>query len=819
MKYVFIYLLVISSSVTAQTLKYITEGKFDKAPNLTINHLFQAANGRIIAVGHRQVDASNPDYTEGVFLIIDELNHSAQAYPLSFRKGMFNSFIMAIEAQSGGFYLVGNTGDSKEKSYGWLVSVDEKGKQLGDMQTFQDKGYFEKAAAFENGSLLFVGQQTDKNLSLNHYKQGNIVPFTEPKNDWQGLSDVVALRTDSSNHVVLIGKQGQANKSLAWIMTVQENTQINTLFNNSSNQPYPEIVYISATEKVYFYAIANALTKNVLWLGRSHTKGASSGRESFDKSTEIAEFHAALPVFQNGHILAICNRQQGRLKNKLIYKNDKQEGLDKILYDNLGLKSDFNITGMVQGFGDTLLVFGNVIESSKKTTFKIIKFKMANFEQDIIGYKGEGITCSTPKYDDSQKGVNKNEMLEPNERGSVVFTITSQMALSEINIEAKTDKNVQGVRFQDGAILSKRLENGRIHVAFPITADDNLPSGFINVYFSIKNKANGKILGTYPASIKTFNRYSTSPEVTIAYKDQSIKSGKKESNTSGLQITPTIITTPKSDITLKVKGAPKDNFVSFKSYPAGNGREAYAFDPIKISLTQEGLNTIYLIVESNHVEIARDTLYVTYNPKKDKRPNLEVLAIAPVYSNLSYNDNDVEDFVAFAKRQENQEKRTMFNKVNIKKLMSGEETTAESIKIAFLELAHRAKPEYEGEGKIEDSTVIWIFISSHGTLIDGQFRVQSTNYNDKNDKLRDLTTVNYRKDILDNLQEIANLSDGSKRKIVVFIDACHSGGAKSKNSIEDAYLSKRLEEVNQTPSGIVTFSSTTDSLLSYEDKI
>jgi hypothetical protein len=83
------------------------------------------------------------------------------------------------------------------------------------------------------------------------------------------------------------------------------------------------------------------------------------------------------------------------------------------------------------------------------------------------------------------------------------------------------------------------------------------------------------------------------------------------------------------------------------------------------------------------------------------------------------------------------------------------------------------------------------------------------------------TSVDYENDVLNQLKKIVDTtSTETGRKIIVFIDACHSGGAQiqaQSKDFADVNMSGYINALNAAEPGIMTLSSTSDSLLSYED--
>jgi hypothetical protein len=95
-----------------------------------------------------------------------------------------------------------------------------------------------------------------------------------------------------------------------------------------------------------------------------------------------------------------------------------------------------------------------------------------------------------------------------------------------------------------------------------------------------------------------------------------------------------------------------------------------------------------------------------------------------------------------------------------------------------------------------------VFISSHGKISENRFKVLQTGYNPKYERI----AVDYKTDILEVLQSI-------ECKKLIFIDACHSGGAKEGFGA----VSKAIADLAEAQPGVTTLSSSSSTEKSYED--
>ena len=99
--------------------------------------------------------------------------------------------------------------------------------------------------------------------------------------------------------------------------------------------------------------------------------------------------------------------------------------------------------------------------------------------------------------------------------------------------------------------------------------------------------------------------------------------------------------------------------------------------------------------------------------------------------------------------------------------------------------------------------VLVLFVSSHGKIVENRFKILQTGYNPKYDRL----TIDFKSDILETLSPL-------NCKKLIFLDACHSGGAKEGFG----GVSQAVVELAKTQPGVSTLTSCGSTEKSYEDK-
>lgn len=813
----FILLISLPIHLFAQSLKWVWQTKEGMAIS-HINQLLATSDNRLLAIGSLHGDKGK---AKGVILFIDEkTGEVTQTKTFVHENNDVNYLVSAIPIESGGFYLIGQTAQTaKDKPTGWVVMVSETGELLGNNASKLVEGYssFEKAIRDNNGKTLFIGQKYNSEWGVLHWKKtpsDALVPTPLKK-----LSGVLSTYFDDNNTLFLAGKT--LDENMAWQAEWQGNDAQVTIFKNSHFSPLPEIQSAYITYKSLFMGTAFVKGRSHIWAGQGHflEKQLSETILSDSKTTE--DFHALMPTGDAQILVAYSAREtkSGLSKNNFfIFNPDKKQSRYEIPTERLGYRRDFEITQIIEGFNNKIYVLGK-IEQEDKTSWRILAYQWSESSKSITTSASKSIgdifKCSNAEFDDTEL-ENGDKILSPNERGAIVFMLETLSPISTVKIEARVKDNIAGINCLNSQNF--KLQNGKARISFPISGTNELMTGMAEIQFSIR--AEGYPLQVFSMTIRCHNPLSKKSVSTIIdYDDKGLKSGKKTVSTSNIAIKGKVFTPPSSSPKVTVNNAAKENTVLKRSYDVNN-MSVYQFEQI-INL-KEGLNEIPVKVEDEN-GILYDTLRIHYSRKLAQKPTLHAIAISPQYRvpqyRLNFNKKDADDFIALAQRQIG---KGLFGDVKIKKLASTEETDGSIIEKTFRDLVRRAKKDYEGSDAIGEQDVIWIFFSSHGKLIKNRFKILPANYDEADEEEQEKTSIDYRTAILDKLQEIVKteLEDTNKRKIIIFIDACHSGGAKSKGDLTDAQISSAaVNALNSSAAGIVTVSSTTDSLLSYEDAV
>lgn len=221
----------------------------------------------------------------------------------------------------------------------------------------------------------------------------------------------------------------------------------------------------------------------------------------------------------------------------------------------------------------------------------------------------------------------------------------------------------------------------------------------------------------------------------------------------------------------------------------------YTFSDVVELLEFGDLNEVFLEVITPTSTVRSEKLLVDYSPL---RPNLHILSIG-TETNLQYTLKDARDFAQLFGRQGGAAGNRIFNKILIDTLI-GSDATAQEIAGTIEELKVRYFT-----GSISPDDVILTFISSHGFLLDGDFRIQGDDYSPARQRS---TSVSFKNEVVGILEDIPC-------KKIVMIDACHSGGARANPSD----INFAINQLNSVAQGLTVFASSRGEEQSYEDPV
>ena len=204
------------------------------------------------------------------------------------------------------------------------------------------------------------------------------------------------------------------------------------------------------------------------------------------------------------------------------------------------------------------------------------------------------------------------------------------------------------------------------------------------------------------------------------------------------------------------------------------------------------VNEIGLRIDEAAGQALSQRLKVNFAPQ---RPNLYVLAVGPKL-NLDFSDRDAADF-GRAFGSQGARGHRLFNQITVDTLL-GEQATTQQIRLAIASIRNKLRT-----GVILEDDILVLFFSTHGFIQNGDLYLQA---NDYLSYAAMETSIPYKAGILDKI-------DALPCRKLIFIDACHSAGAKAST----ADMNDALADLRSAPRGLAVFASSSADEQSYED--
>jgi Caspase domain len=240
---------------------------------------------------------------------------------------------------------------------------------------------------------------------------------------------------------------------------------------------------------------------------------------------------------------------------------------------------------------------------------------------------------------------------------------------------------------------------------------------------------------------------------------------------------------------LEINGRPCETGVKFDEVQIKGNKLSKTFR--QTAVLKEGKNEIRAIVNNEAGKVQSEVITVLYTPSK---PNLHIIAIGVPGSDLKYTARDAAGF-ARALGTGN----TAFQNVFIDTLVTETQTTKTEVLKAFRRLQYR-----HSDLQIRPQDLLVVFVSSHGfSAEDGGFRIATADFDGP--FMRE-TSLDFEKEILQYLQPI------QCRKLM-FVDACHSGAAFTRQS-----TGEQIATIAAGQKGINLLLSCRSNEYSYEDE-
>ena len=820
-KYLFYFFLLIPCFGIAQSqLEKIWEKSYRNSDGHKeqIHDAIYLRTGLIAMVGETQ----HPDKgREGLFIIIDaETGEEITHQPFS---GFGDDVLKSVVYGDYSFYAVGYTDEgSQGKRNGWLLELvldrDIEGKEnlriLRDTTFGTDKNdEFSKVIWTNRQTALIAGQSDAQsgNIWLINW-DGRKVLFD--KKIGNGIcKSLIGLEKGRGDKIWLCGNSRKV-KSRGWedgdIWWVQ--------IDETGDLKDHAVIGDKNVEEKIFHA-DRSLRGGLLMVGESNKRtGNSSDRwlweidhdkkakpEVIYGNADEEKFTSVLKSPQGKYWMTTWTIEAGLgvpIPNTWLSVWNESMMKEPIYEKKLSLHGDneFEAVNIVRTAQNQYILVGNELTDRRKhSEVKLICWQNGN----LLAAKGlQKMENSPPQLSDTDR----NGLLSAGERGAVTFQLknTGDVDFHDGYLIVETINMVEGLTVKSKTQYFEYLPAGEQSLyRVDLGTADNLTDGISEM--NIRIEINDKVVHRFSAAVKTGKPVIASRSKTsLDWRKPDVRSAKGFVS---------IVPDKDFEIQLNVNADRNLNREDFKVSQNGiilidnKNQNGYLSEPIdvrgikkytftyKIKDLAVGENIIFVSLGKGEESIP---ITVNYQPQQ---PNLHILAIGPTYADLKFSAKDASDFANAATKQAG---RGFFNKVFVDTLTSPLNTSRTKISIAVKKLARRIKNP-DAENYIKSNDYVMVFFSGHGIKHNERFKLLPSNYESG---FENETTIDYKNEILDPLETIPN-------KVIVFIDACLSGNAKSSPSSAD--LTDALLKANNSAPGIVTISSCSAHELSYED--
>jgi hypothetical protein len=752
--------------------------------NSTMHRMIQSVNGDLLVVG----EATYKDgETDGFLAFFDAQSGSIKGKTQIYGRadGKDNIVQDIVQVEDGGFYLLCNTTDKKSPTRSYLIRTDEEGIALST--TPLEEGSLKRMIYLYDDQLLLIGkkQEKDGKIWLMEYASGKIL--TQRFIGQGRYAQLKGVALTANQDILLCGTTERVkkvvNEGAIWLAKV-----------NRAGVLIKEDI-IDEPDRLYFQNATASFDGNLLlaggevknWLIEVDDQLNAFINEDVENDTpQLSD--GLLRNYTDQHLL--FTRSFYQEQNKAIYlRGLKPE-------DNINITASgqqFDVADLLYSFEQQYIVGGNANEG-----FRIVSLtdsERANFSE---GIKGGLAVIEIAVSNFSLQDQNRNGILESGERAAVVFDLknTGTIPLTRLKVNIVPKSVVSGINYFEERFVSYLGVGETRRVSVPFNAGKELSKGQ-KLDFVLQIKENGKSIDDdLPFSIRTEEGRE---EIIIDWDEIGERTIRSEEGSTEVRLK---IYTDRQLQRETIKA--HANGVVLEDSKRGEGKLEKSDISKFYTFTQTiqldtGENIIYYEVLGDGFRARTDTIHIFYEPS---RPNLHVLAIGPTYNDLEYPAQDAKDFAEAMRAQKG---KGFYNQVFVEELVIEEKTSERKIKFAFEDLSVRYL-QTKGEDKITSNDVLVVFISSHGEVINGSYKILPSNFQRAREKT---TSVDYEDEILYHL----NLINCKK---LLFIDACLSGNAKSGGA--DAKMTKELLRLNETAPGLSSIVSCGKEELSYEDQ-
>lgn len=796
--YLFLVLSLISIGTFAQELA-VQEIDFSMHRGL-MHDMMQSISGDLIVVGESGVkekrgSIKDKDPRQALLLIINPDTEEVideKFGPIDRR----NILYTLAQIEDGGFYVAGESSkpDNKQKKHSLLLRLDEKGKRLKEYEYAQEEGVYKHIAYLGNGNLVIakeLNKQNNNELELVFFKNGKRA-FSKTYGDGN-YDSLIGMQTTNDGSIILCGNTKKYGA--VWLLKIgKDGNEIgNKVIRNEAGD-----IEVKAINAAYdgTLTLAGLIAKKngqELWVAELNDQ-----LNYWQKVIEDKKDESGLGIVKNvyNQYFLIDSYLNTSSKRARLLNNMEQTVTPMEFPRDMNL----SVKKVLYSYQNNYIVGGNAGREDKFIRLLKIINKNTAAPKSIPFFSSTGLELI-----DFDINSGKEKILSPGERGSLSVTVknNTDFAIRNATIKVSPLTESTGIRYFE--IVREFYIGKKEHkkITIPFNAAEKLREGPYEFMldFSDSDKEIGKIR-LPPVQAKK----SPTGNGGVIF----IKFPEKESNDrtdgSSYELKTTIYSNrplKQDDIKGYVNNIILEDSKGNKTFSTLEKREKdYSYEVIfNFQLKSNHENKLRIEIKDGEQIIKKEVFTVF---QTDRKPNLHVLAIAPAYNNLDFNEKDANDFINVMEAQKN---RGIFNEVLSYKYTGKDNTTTTALNIAFKLFCDnftRAK----GADKILKKDIVVIFYSGHGIIPNDRLKLVPSDYNPK---ALEITTIDYEEAILKQLDKM----DCNK---IVFIDACHSGASGSKSLGFDKGISEILNRLHNSPKGLITLASCDSNEQSFEDK-
>lgn len=706
---------------------------------------------------------------------------------------------------------------------------------------------FRHIAAMNDGSVLILAERTPrggrnpeemKEFVLYRFFQ-NQLHLLRHRNVLAPLGEVVELLvTPDGESAILIGNSRR-------IKRLSEQGEVLCLRIGKDGESVTPIAQFPAEEfnvcqDAFISPRGEVVLAGETW--RYGTNGSDAWSASFHYDRAGGREFDLPPTGQDQSLRSVAvlpNRQVNLLRQIKVtngflqtdYKSLVEMKMDPRLAENRGVQEtdielprnvDFEPEDYFLDFNLNLWLIGSEkLPRSDEVRPRVYRLEPAGYYASGSVRQGIDVRCLNQRLD--FEDGNQDNQLSPGETAAIVFDLENRSTQDFYRVAVSTipQGSTPGIELvpppfrQIGSLGAGQRKNG---ISIPIRTTEALRSGLY--VFTIQVQAGGDVIAKTEVSIRAGIDEPGIGKVSFDQVYPEIEAGTRAADGPEQVIRFRIqsdrpLTVDQTDLVRNrtvLAGGQRGTKIDMTNGVLNNQKYSHTLEA-KVAL-EEGLNDIQLRIMIDGVLYTSETISVRYTPE---RPRLHFIGLAPdyrrfkeipKYAALQFNEKDIRDVAAAMSRQGD---GYHYQRVFIDTLLGYERTTKEAIEDFFFQLQNRVNNK-NAEEYIAPGDVVMVYLAAHGDVFRRNYMILPSDFDPDRDYI---SSVNYDDIVL-------NFLAGLDRKVIIFIDACHSGAAGevragARGAVADTLLSAELMRLHNAAPGIIALQSSDVKESSYED--